>query len=310
MMPPARRPTKLAIVSLLVYVFFSEVPAAAQQGQSTPGDVSPATNLKKYVDDVGNGHRMEIRSEPQDASISAYLQDLLAQLKKSWLSFIPDEASNGRFAQITTVFRIHPDGKLSAGDPQIETSSGNAKLDDAAVYAIRYWHQYDRLPPGFAGETLTVHASFSYNVGARTRIEVPPTGTGSASATKFPVGRYGIDILSDTQGVNFTPYLNRMLAFLEQTWHGVMPEEARMGTKGVAYVTFEILPNGSVPPENLQLERSSGQTVFDKAALDAVNNSAPFEALPHEFHGPYLKLRIVFLYNLRPEDVGLKPGKE
>jgi hypothetical protein len=37
---------------------------------------------------------------------------------------------------------------------------------------------------------------------------------------------------------------------------------------------------------------------MDNAAMGAIHASNPFEPLPKEFHGPYLKLRIIFLYNV------------
>jgi hypothetical protein len=32
--------------------------------------------------------------------------------------------------------------------------------------------------------------------------------------------------------------------------------------------------------------------------MSSIHASNPFEPLPSEFHGPYIRLRIVFLYNL------------
>ena len=37
---------------------------------------------------------------------------------------------------------------------------------------------------------------------------------------------------------------------------------------------------------------------LDNAAMSAIHASNPFEPLPSEFKGPYIRLRIVFLYNL------------
>lgn len=38
--------------------------------------------------------------------------------------------------------------------------------------------------------------------------------------------------------------------------------------------------------------------MLDKAALDAIRKSEPFSALPEQFNGPYLDLRILFVYNM------------
>ncbi|MGA9884421.1 MAG: TonB C-terminal domain-containing protein [Candidatus Acidiferrales bacterium] len=116
----------------------------------------------------------------------------------------------------------------------------------------------------------------------------------------------GIQILSDTQGVDFSSYIQRLLATLRRNWEAVMPESARMGDKGVVYTTFQINPDGSVPSPDPILERTSGKLPLDNAAMSAIHASNPFEPLPAAFHGPYLRLRIIFLYNVTPAQAGLR----
>jgi hypothetical protein len=107
----------------------------------------------------------------------------------------------------------------------------------------------------------------------------------------------GVAILSDTQGVDFNPYITRLLATLKRNWLYVMPESARWD-RGIVYTTFQINPDGSVPPPDPTLERTSGKQPLDNAAMSAIHASNPFEPLPSAFHGPYLRLRIAFLYNI------------
>jgi hypothetical protein len=114
----------------------------------------------------------------------------------------------------------------------------------------------------------------------------------------------GVSILSDTQGVDFSNYITRLLAALKRNWLAIMPESARWD-KGVVYTTFQVNPDGSIGVSDPQLERTSGREPLDNAAMSAIHASNPFEPLPSQFHGPFLKLRIAFLYNIRPEDVGL-----
>ncbi|HVB85083.1 MAG TPA: TonB C-terminal domain-containing protein [Candidatus Dormibacteraeota bacterium] len=116
----------------------------------------------------------------------------------------------------------------------------------------------------------------------------------------------GYQILSDTQGVDFTSYIQRLLATLKRNWDAVMPQSAMMGDRGVVYTTFQINPDGSVPPPDPILERTSGKQPLDNAAMSAIHASNPFEPLPSAFHGPYLRLRIVFLYNVTPAQAGLR----
>ena len=115
----------------------------------------------------------------------------------------------------------------------------------------------------------------------------------------------GAEILSDTQGVDFTSYIQRLLATLKRNWETVMPESALMGDRGMVFTTFSINPDGSVHAPDPELERTSGKTPLDNAAISAIHASNPFEPLPSEFHGPYLKLRIVFDYNIPLDQVDM-----
>ncbi len=47
------------------------------------------------------------------------------------------------------------------------------------------------------------------------------------------------------------------------------------------------------------LEGRSGDTGLDRAAWGALTGSN-YPPLPHDFHGPYLELRALFLYNMQP----------
>jgi TonB family protein len=103
-------------------------------------------------------------------------------------------------------------------------------------------------------------------------------------------------ILSDTRGVDFGPYLARVVHAVRQNWLSVIPESARLGEKGRVGIIFEILKDGSVP--QLRLVASSGADPLDRAALTGIRASAPFPPLPHEFTGEHLVLQFIFLYNL------------
>jgi TonB family protein len=106
-------------------------------------------------------------------------------------------------------------------------------------------------------------------------------------------------ILSDTRGVDFGPYLARIVYIVKRNWLAVIPESARLGEKGRVGIVFEILKDGSVP--QLRLVASSGSDPLDRAALNGIHASAPFPPLPQEFTGNHLVLQFIFLYNLTPQ---------
>jgi TonB family protein len=106
-------------------------------------------------------------------------------------------------------------------------------------------------------------------------------------------------ILSDTRGVDFGPYLARIVYIVRRNWLAVIPESARLGEKGRVGVVFEILKDGSVPQE--RMVASSGSDPLDRAAVNGIHASIPFPPLPQEFTGNHLVLQFIFLYNLTPQ---------
>jgi hypothetical protein len=84
---------------------------------------------------------------------------------------------------------------------------------------------------------------------------------------------------------------------VERKAEAVMPEPARMGETGILYTTVQINPNGSLGTSDPVVERKSGKKDLDDDAIAATRASSPFDPLPSQFHGPYLKLRLVFMYN-------------
>jgi len=103
-------------------------------------------------------------------------------------------------------------------------------------------------------------------------------------------------ILSDTQGVDFGPYLARVVYVVRRNWYAVIPESARLGQKGRVSLVFEILKDGSIP--EIRLVASSGADPLDRAAIASIRASNPFPPLPHEFTGKHLVLQFNYLYNL------------
>jgi len=103
-------------------------------------------------------------------------------------------------------------------------------------------------------------------------------------------------ILSDTQGVDFGPYLARVVYVVRRNWYAVIPESARLGQKGRVAIVFEILKDGSIP--EIRLVSSSGAEPLDRAALASIRASNPFPPLPTEFTGKHLVLQFIYLYNL------------
>jgi TonB family protein len=111
----------------------------------------------------------------------------------------------------------------------------------------------------------------------------------------------GIQVLSDTQGVDFSSWLARWHYITEQTWNPLIPDEVNppILKSGVVAIRFTVLPNGQVMDHSMHLDGSSGDTALDRAAWGAIQGSS-YPPLPRDFHGPYFELRAYFLYNTEP----------
>jgi outer membrane biosynthesis protein TonB len=114
-------------------------------------------------------------------------------------------------------------------------------------------------------------------------------------------GSGGVQVLSDTQGVDFSSWLQRWHWQTERTWDPLIPDEVNppISKSGQLVIRFKVLPNGRIMDGSMRLEGSSGDVALDRAAWGALTGSS-YPALPKDFHGPYLELRAWFLYNMEP----------
>lgn len=111
----------------------------------------------------------------------------------------------------------------------------------------------------------------------------------------------GYDILSDQQGVNFQPYMARIIRLIYAQWIPLLPEEARppLNKRGSTQVRFTINPDGTIAA--MHLDGSSHDEALDKAAWGSITGVGQFPPLPKQFHGPNLELRIHYLVNVDPD---------
>lgn len=118
---------------------------------------------------------------------------------------------------------------------------------------------------------------------------------GRPTATTGP-----LEILSDTMGVDFGPYLQRLIHVVRQNWINLIPESAVM-KKGKVTIEFAILKDGTIA--GMKIVEPSGDIPLDRAAYGGILASFPFQPLPSDFGGPYLALRFAFYYNMQVGEV-------
>ncbi len=119
--------------------------------------------------------------------------------------------------------------------------------------------------------------------------------------SRSPAGLGGAEILSDTMGVNFDPYLKKILREIYEVWIPQLPQEAYppLNKQGVTQLRFIILPDGKIG--GIFLEGSTHDDALNRAAWGSITGVGQFPALPAEFHGPNLTLRIHYLVNQKQE---------
>lgn len=128
-------------------------------------------------------------------------------------------------------------------------------------------------------------------------MDLPPGAGANLSATPNQ-GKAGsrLEMLSDPQGVDFQPYLIRILAAIRRNWFAVIPESVRYGQRGRTVIQFAISREGRVP--KLVISLPSGTESLDRAAVAGISASNPFPPLPNEFKGNEVRLQLSFLYNM------------
>ncbi|HZP17647.1 MAG TPA: TonB C-terminal domain-containing protein, partial [Terriglobales bacterium] len=91
------------------------------------------------------------------------------------------------------------------------------------------------------------------------------------------------EIVTDTLGVDFGPYLQRVLHDVKQNWYSLIPPSAMppLLKKGKVSIEFAINRNGQIA--GLRYVDGSGDVALDRAAYGGITASTPFPPLPAEF---------------------------
>jgi hypothetical protein len=103
-----------------------------------------------------------------------------------------------------------------------------------------------------------------------------------------------LEVLSDTMGVDFGPYLQRVLHDVRENWYNAIPESAQM-KHGNLIIEFAITKDGKVA--GMKLVAPSGTLPWIARPGPASRHRTHFPPLPSEFGGEYLALRFRFFYN-------------
>ena len=110
---------------------------------------------------------------------------------------------------------------------------------------------------------------------------------GSASGNPLGTSAFGSSIAGlEDPNFGYGYYIDRLLQLIDARW-----DRPPMSGDVRAVLYFRIQRNGSI--EELQVEQSSGYNSFDLAALRAVQNAAPFPALPASYRPGSLGVNLI-----------------
>jgi hypothetical protein len=126
---------------------------------------------------------------------------------------------------------------------------------------------------------------------------LPGSGRGGGGGSGHGSAVGGIEMLTDTEGIDFNDYLHRVYYIVRANWYAVMPASVELGDNGKVSLVFKIYKNGSVPDGDPQRVFGSGKEPLDRAAVSSIRASNPFPPLPPGFKAPYIELRYTYCYN-------------
>lgn len=185
--------------------------------------------------------------------------------------------------------------------PKAETPKPALKLDSADMPTP---HSALNLPPTSNSSVNQAVRDLAEAPSANSRAIVGGgrvsgrSGAGAGGGTAYG----GVEMLSPTEGLDWSSYLQRVYVKVKQNWFAIMPESVELGERGVVYLTFKIMRNGSVPDDEPIIELKSGKEPLDRAASSSIRTSNPFEPLPSQYTRDYILLRYRYFYNIDPNE--------
>jgi TonB family protein len=105
------------------------------------------------------------------------------------------------------------------------------------------------------------------------------------------------NILSDTQGVDFGPYMGQALTMIKKSWVSSLSKEVAQANNSQTetVIRFTISQDGTV--SEMTLVEASHHIEIDRAAWGSIVDVGKLPSLPADFNGSRLILSIHFKVN-------------
>jgi TonB family protein len=142
-----------------------EAPRTTGGGGITVGDSGddpadlPRLNQTQAKGQLGSN--LQLLSDANGFDFQPYLRQVLASVRRNWMSVLPESVKMGRRGQVLVQFIIDRHGTV----PKlvIATSSGTESFDRAAVAGVSMSNPFPPLPADFKGDQIRVQLAFRYN---------------------------------------------------------------------------------------------------------------------------------------------------
>lgn len=272
--PPAQKPLKIGAVTGFIHLL------------SKPELVYPEEALQQHIEGTVE---LELTVSPQGDVVSG---------QAVWGPPALRQATIDAFKKVKYIpFRRDGEPSVALVQAIVAYEKGQATISTVSEHAITPYassvstgsavQQAARAVAAGPGNQQGTVGDFGLGIGAPGR----PTGN--------------IEILSDTQGVDFGPHPKQaVLSHVRANWYPLIPQSAQM-KHGNLVIEFAIMKDGRV--QGARIVTSSNDVALDRPAYGSIVASSPFPPLPTEFLGQYLALRFRFYYNPTKEE--LAPAK-
>jgi TonB family protein len=105
---------------------------------------------------------LELMSDPQGIDFKPYLIQVLAAVRRSWFSVMPESIRFGRSGRVVIQFAVNRNGEVTK--LVIAEESGANALDRAAVAGVSGAVPFPPLPTGFKAPEARLQLMFNYNM--------------------------------------------------------------------------------------------------------------------------------------------------
>lgn len=236
-------------------------------------------------------------AQDQDIYFIAYINRLENRVKANWV--IP----HGKIDKKAVILLdIDKTGKLLSAN--VVNFSGDKEFDKTAMEAIIQSAPFEGFPQTITDEKATIKITFDQSsLEAAAASEVTISNNNISDANIYPVSDQKTAVISQnninftisndstTEKTGFGSYMDNLQSNIKSNW---FPGRVKHPQQTVVHLKID--KSGNLMKVNIL--QSSGNKKFDKAALGAVYETAPFSSLPSEFQENFIDIKLTFNYNL------------